>query len=129
MIFMIDDDEDSLAIYSMLIDRSGYLSELITFNSGVDALHSLREIHQTSSVFPHYILLDLNMPELGGIDFVEKYESLFYQQYPLTKIIILTSSVRECENEKILSYRSVSQLLSKPLSKKMLIELLSANTS
>lgn len=129
MIFMIDDDDDALEIYSMLIEKSGYADYFITHNNGMDALDALQKIHASTQAFPSYILLDLNMPGLGGVDFVEKYEELYHQHYPRTEIIILTSSVREKDNEKALSYSSVSHFISKPLSKDKLIEMLSESAS
>jgi CheY-like chemotaxis protein len=129
MIFMIDDDDDALEIYAMLIEKSGYADYFITHNSGMDALDALAKIHASDQKFPRYILLDLNMPGLGGVDFVEKYEELYYQHYPQTEIIILTSSVREKDNEKALSYSSVSHFISKPLPKEKLVEMLSESAS
>jgi len=129
MIFMIDDDEDALEIYSMLIEKSGYSDFFITYSSGVDALQALQEIHSANKKFPSYILLDLNMPELGGVDFVKEYEQKFYANYPSTEIMILTSSVREKDNEEALQYESVSKFISKPLSKEKLIQLLTESAS
>lgn len=129
MVFMIDDDDDALEIYSMLIEKSGYADYFVTHNNGIDALDALQEIHAGKQSFPSYILLDLNMPGLGGVDFVEKYEELYHQYYPQTEIIILTSSVREKDNEKALSYSSVSHFISKPLSKDKLIKMLSESAS
>lgn len=129
MIFMIDDDDDALEIYAMLIEKSGYSDLFVTYNSGIEALNTLQELHTDGQKFPRYILLDLNMPELGGVDFVEKYEELYYPQYDQTEIIILTSSVREKDNEEALQYDSVSRFISKPLSKERLIEMLSESTS
>ncbi|MDF9801205.1 CheY-like chemotaxis protein [Catalinimonas alkaloidigena] len=129
MIFMIDDDEDALEIYAMLIEKSGYSDLFVTYSSGVEALEALKELHSEGKKFPRYILLDLNMPELGGVDFVEKYEELYYPQYAQTEIVILTSSVREKDNEEALQYDAVSRFISKPLSKERLVEMLSESAS
>lgn len=129
MIFMIDDDDDALEIYAMLIEKSGYSDLFVTYNSGLEALNTLQELHANGQKFPRYILLDLNMPELGGVDFVEKYEELYYPKYKQTEIVILTSSVREKDNEEALQYDSVSRFISKPLSKEKLIEMLSESAS
>ncbi|MEK6480731.1 response regulator [Catalinimonas sp. 4WD22] len=129
MIFMIDDDDDALEIYAMLIEKSGYSDLFVTYNSGIEALKTLQELHANGQKFPRYILLDLNMPEMGGVDFVEKYEELYYPKYKQTEIIILTSSVREKDNEEALQYDSVSRFISKPLSKEKLIGMLSESAS
>jgi CheY-like chemotaxis protein len=124
MVIMIDDDDDALEIYAMLIEKTDYADHFITHNNGMDALHFLAESHRNGNLFPRYILLDLNMPGLGGVDFIEKYEADFCEHYPNTEIIILTSSVREKDNEEALSYNSVSHFISKPLSKDKLLNMI-----
>lgn len=127
---MIDDDDDALEIYSMLVDKTAQADHFVTCNNGMDALELLRECHINSKQdFPLYILLDLNMPGFGGLEFIEKYEAEFYWDYPDTEIFILTSSVREKDNEDALSYASVSHFISKPLSKEKLIQLISDSAS
>lgn len=129
MVFMIDDDDDALEIYAMLIEKSGYSDFFVTYNSGIKALEALDKFHSEAQKFPRYILLDLNMPELGGVDFVKKYEEHYYAHYPQTEICILTSSVREKDNEEALQHQSVSRFISKPLSKDKLVEMLSESAS
>lgn len=127
---MIDDDDDALEIYSMLVDKTAHADHFVTRNDGMDALEFLQECHHNKALgFPLYILLDLNMPGFGGIDFIEKYEAEFHQAYPDTEIFILTSSVREKDNEEALSYTSVSHFISKPLSKDKLLSLIADSAS
>jgi len=127
---MIDDDDDALEIYSMLVDKTAHSDHFVTRNDGLDALEFLQECHHSKKLgFPLYILLDLNMPGFGGIDFIEKYEAEFQQAYPDTEIFILTSSVREKDNEEALSYTSVSHFISKPLSKDKLLSLIADSAS
>ena len=126
MVLMVDDDDDALEIYGMLVDQTDFAKHFITRNDGLKALDFLEACHQSEEEnFPEYILLDLNMPGFGGIEFIEKFEESYYSDYPDTEILILTSSVREKDNEKVLSYDSVSHFISKPLSKEKLIKLIS----
>lgn len=126
MVLMVDDDDDALEIYGMLVGQTDYAEHFITMNDGLKALDFLEACHNNQGeAFPQYILLDLNMPGFGGIDFIEKFEESYYADYPETEILVLTSSVREKDNEKVLSYDSVSHFISKPLSKEKLIELIS----
>jgi CheY-like chemotaxis protein len=127
---MIDDDDDALEIYSMLVDKTAQADHFVTRNNGMDALEFLQECHTNEEQgFPLYILLDLNMPGFGGREFIEKYEADYYHEYPDTEIFILTSSVREKDNEEALSYASVSHFISKPLSKEKLLRLIAESTS
>ncbi len=124
MVIMIDDDEDTLEIYQLLLEKTEYTAHFRTFNKGLDALQFLDSCREAQTVFPKYILLDLNMPGIGGIEFIEKFESQYRSQYPETTIMILTSSVREKDNNAALSYASVTSLIDKPLSKNDLIAII-----
>ncbi len=124
MVLMVDDDKDALEIYRMLIGQTVLSDLFITKNSGIEALLFLRDCHAgEEDRFPRFILLDLNMPGFGGIEFIEEYEKTYYSIYPGTQIFILTSSVREKDNETVLSYDSVSHIITKPLSKDKLLSM------
>lgn len=124
MVIMIDDDDDALEIYQLLIEKTECADHFRTFNSCRNAFQFLDTCINDQVTFPKYILLDLNMPDLGGIDFIKKYEAQYADQYKDTKIMIVTSSVREKDNETALSYESVTHFISKPLSKNDLISLI-----
>lgn len=124
MVIMIDDDDDALEIYQLLLDRTNCAQHFYTFNSGFKAFEFLDQCVKEQRSFPKYILLDLNMPDIGGIEFIEKYEEQYIRQHADTKIIMLTSSVRETDNEMALSYDSVAAFKSKPLAKDDLIAMI-----
>lgn len=129
MVIMIDDDDDTLEIYHLLIEKTGFSDHFRTFNSGLEAFRFLDDNSRHQKVFPKYILLDLNMPDLGGIDFINKYEARFKDQQKHAEIIILTNSVRETDNKKALSYDAVTRFISKPLPKDDLISLIKDSTN
>lgn len=125
---MIDDDDDTLEIYQLLIEKTSSNNQFITKNNPYEALQWLKERASGPLSFPRYILLDLNMPELNGIEFIEKFEEEIDYQNLDTEIIVLTSSVRERDQREALSYDSVSQFVSKPLTKEKLIEFLASSS-
>jgi len=123
---MIDDDDDALEIYGMLVSKTAQADQFITKNTSKEGLAFLQACDtQEAGSFPRYILVDLNMPGIGGLEFIEKYEETYYRQYPETEIFILTSSMRQKDNEEALSYASAKQFISKPLSKEELLSLIS----
>ena len=127
MILMIDDDEDTLEIYQLLIEKTPYTDQFITYNDAYEALQWLKDQASEKKDFPKYILLDLNMPELNGIEFIQQFEQAVDYQHLNTEIVVLTSSVREKDQQEALSYSSVSQFVSKPLNKKRLIDFLASS--
>ncbi len=124
---MIDDDEDTLEIYRLLVEKTEYVSSFVTFSSAASALEQLGQIAAQGQPFPKYILLDLIMPNQGGIDFIRSYEAQYGNSGRDTTIMILTSSVRDSDHQEALQYGSVTKVISKPLSKQLLVDLLAAS--
>ena len=127
MVMMIDDDGDALEIYRLLVEKTDYAPFFITFGSAATALSYLSKCADRQESFPKYILLDLNMPEQGGLDFIRSYEEHHGNDTHDTTIMILTSSVRDSDHQEALKYQSVTKVISKPLSKQLLIDLLAAS--
>ena len=80
-IFVIDDEEDLRDIVSFQFQAKGY--EIATAGDGVEALEKLE------AVAPDLIILDLNMPRMGGIEFYQKIcDADGHPRYP---VLILTA--------------------------------------
>ena len=124
---MIDDDGDTLEIYRMLVEKTDYAPFFITFGSVATALAHLQENVAQRRPLPKYILLDLNMPGQGGMDFIQSFEAQYGEEEHDTTIMILTSSVRDRDHQEALKYPTVTKVISKPLPRQLLIDLLAAS--
>lgn len=62
------------------------------------------------------ILLDINMPEMNGFQFLNEYETLSEDLKRETQIFMLSSTLNNDDIEKVKSNRRVRSLLGKPLS-------------
>jgi CheY-like chemotaxis protein len=62
------------------------------------------------------ILLDINMPEMNGFQFLNEYETLSEDLKRETQIFMLSSTLNNDDMEKVKSNRRVRSLLGKPLS-------------
>lgn len=80
-IFVIDDEEDLREIVSFQFGAKGY--EVSSAGDGVEALAKLEKIN------PDLIILDLNMPRMGGIEFYQKICDA--QGHPSYPVLILTA--------------------------------------
>ncbi len=124
---MIDDDGDTIEIYRLLVEKTEYADSFVTFSSAASALEQLEQFAAQGQPFPKYILLDLIMPNQGGIDFIRSYEAQYGNTGRDTTIMILTSSVRDSDHQEALQYGSVTKVVSKPMSKQLLVDLLAAS--
>jgi len=60
--YLIDDDRDDQEIFAMALKEVDKKVHLVTADSGIDALETLRGKH----LLPDIIFLDINMPRMDG---------------------------------------------------------------
>ncbi len=124
-IFLIDDDTLTNYLNQTIIRRVGYSKEIQAFDKPVFALSALQQITGSDDApFPEMILLDVNMPNMNGWDFLEEYEKLPVQVIAKTKVYIVSSSINDRDIEKSKSYKTVSGFISKPLDAQKMNEIL-----
>jgi CheY-like chemotaxis protein len=111
--YIIDDDEVSLFLTSMLLESGSYVKQIESFESANVALKTLEQEEQ--STIPNVIFLDLNMPDMSGWEFLDILSQQESKYLNKCKIFILSSSVDNTEKEKAKTYNLVSAFLHKPL--------------
>lgn len=80
-VLVIEDDEDLLALVSLLLQEDGFAVEIAA--NGREALDSL------ARQLPDVILLDMKMPIMNGPEFARELEVRYGHQAP---IIVLTAA-------------------------------------
>lgn len=112
---MVDDDVLALKLHQMIVGRDAQ-QYFITKENGLEAIEYLERISEShQGEFPSYILLDLNMPEMNGLEFLEEFESRFPDKKSQSQIIILTSSIRKKDKDDAFRFSSVKDYLIKPV--------------
>ena len=107
----IDDNQDDQFLFRRLIERSGITETFLTFSSGLEALDYMSE-HGPDSI--DTILLDINMPEMDGYQFLEAAAERFPGR--LTPVyLMLTSSLSPKDQERAKEFEQVKAFLMKPL--------------
>lgn len=126
LILCVDDDPITLMLCKMVVKKSEFSKEIVTAQNGEDALHYFDELKLNNlgaeiKNYPTLILLDLNMPVMGGWEFLDRFSNKEY--YPIfnkTKIIVLSSTIDPQDIERSKTYPMVADFLSKPITKDML---------
>lgn len=121
-LLLIDDDEITNFAVDAILSRVNSVKSYEIKDNGWDALEFLKT-RQGTSHFPDLIFVDLNMPEMDGFEFIERYEAIFWLQNQSTKINVLSSSVSERDRQRSLGYSCVSEYTYKPLTEKKLEEI------
>lgn len=73
---IIDDDEIDNYLTKTLINNNNYAKEILEFSNGADAFDYLEKNKENKSKLPELILLDLHMPKMDGIEFLDKLSTI-----------------------------------------------------
>ena len=120
-ILCIDDDPITLMLCKKVITKSNFCNEIITSQNGEEALHYFNTIKTLNTKnHPQLIFLDLNMPIMGGWEFLNHFNSAEYSEFNSIKVVILSSTIDPEDLEKAKNYPMVIDFLSKPITKTML---------
>ena len=120
---VIDDDDINIFIIKKVIEKTGYEVDMISKSNGQLAVDYLSSIANNVEIFPHIILVDINMPVLNGWEFLGVYEKLNIQRQKVF-LYMLSSSVYVYDIEKAKGFKAVNGFISKPLTIERLKELL-----
>jgi CheY-like chemotaxis protein len=122
-LLVIDDDDLYNLLISEIISQIDSIKDYRIETSGYKALEYLQQCEKQKT-FPEIILVDIKMPEMDGFEFVMNYEKKYFQNYPKTKIVVLSSSMRESDKTKALSYSSITEFMTKPITEEKLYKII-----
>ncbi|NUP07424.1 MAG: response regulator [Polyangiaceae bacterium] len=83
-VLVTDDDDDILAIVSMMLEFEGY--RITTAHDGLEALDRIQK------EMPDLILLDMKMPRMSGWEFAAEYEARYGSRRDRAPIIVMTAA-------------------------------------
>ncbi|AUD04640.1 response regulator [Spirosoma pollinicola] len=106
-VFLVDDDQDDYFLFNYFFSRHNPGCKLRLLPDGEELVQALEEV----SEFPKLILLDLNMPFMGGFDALK----LIRQQskYDSIPIVVFTTSQEASDRQRATALR-VAGYMTKP---------------
>jgi DNA-binding response OmpR family regulator len=99
-IVMVEDDEGHARLIERNIRRAGVNNEIVPFTSGTAALEFLLGADgsgKASAERAMLILLDLNLPDMSGIDILTKVKSNAYTKRSPVIVLTTTDDQREIQ--------------------------------
>lgn len=118
-VLAIDDERANNYLLEILLQEEiglkGYFQSCITVQGAIELLDNL---HQSAQAFPDLILLDVNMPGMGGFDFLELYQERGYEDQYGSLVIMFSSSISPRFEEQARKFSCVVALEEKSLDSK-----------
>lgn len=109
----VEDDAITSLLLRKLLDKTGLVESVISFQNGEDAYKHLKILHDEGEFLPEILFLDINMPVWSGWDFLEEYLKLSGSEK--TTVFIHTSSVSRDDYQKAEEYGLTQRYLLKPV--------------
>jgi DNA-binding NarL/FixJ family response regulator len=117
---LIAEDEKALNdAYVMILKRAGH-----TVKSALDGVEALKI---TATYDPEVILLDLRMPQMGGIDFLKAYD--IPAKHPKVKVIIFSNLDMQKEIDEAFRLGASKYMLKSWASPNELVRMIDAQLS
>lgn len=124
VVMLVDDDAITRMVCERIIKMTEFSEKSISAENGKFAIDYFKQkVEKNEDNDVEIIFLDINMPVMNGWDFLDEFEKIKNSFTMLPKIYILSSTVDPEDYKKATSYSTVTNLISKPLSKEVFDEI------
>ena len=118
-VLIVDDNELDIERIRRSFSRLNITNPLLTARDGQEAIEMLRGTNGHEQLKqPYFILLDLNMPRMSGIEFLEEIRA--DEELKMATIVVLTTSDNRRDIETTYKY-NVGGYLVKPIDRQGLL--------
>jgi CheY-like chemotaxis protein len=119
-ILLVEDDQVDAMTVKRALKEIHVTNPLVHVENGEEALHYLRD---PANEKPCIILLDINMPVMNGIEFLQAVK----QESPLKRIPVVMLTTSEEQQDKVNSFDlGVAGYMAKPVDYKQFVEVMRA---
>lgn len=117
-ILLVEDDMVDAMTIKRAMNEINITNSVHHAHNGLEALEYLQD---DSTPRPCIILLDLNMPKMNGIEFLEEIKHL--DEFKTIPVVVLTTSRQE--QDKVASFQNgVAGYMNKPVDYKQFVEII-----
>ncbi len=115
-ILLVDDDHTTNLLHQLLLEEMDVAEGIDIALNGKEALDHINSCDIKD--LPDLILLDLNMPLMNGLEFLEHYENVVKERKGSVKLLMLSTTTNPEDIAKAKQYDAFSEFVNKPLTEK-----------
>ena len=120
-ILLVDDDPTSCFLTQYIIEEMQLTDQVYTVAGGREALDFIRSRGTLPDFCLDLILLDINMPDMDGFEFLEAFENLPNKLKSSVVMLTTSSNMRDVDKAKIYQ---VIDYLNKPITEEKLTDIM-----
>ena len=126
-VLLIDDDEPTTFMYKMVLEESGWISNIQIAQGGGEALNLLAKgvenILEQRTDYPDIVFLDINMPKMDGWEFLQGLKELGEKKKKRPVVVMLSTSLNPDDEMRAAQIQEISAYRHKPLTVAMIREI------
>lgn len=124
-VLLVDDDETTNYLNQALLRRMSVTDTILVAGNGQEALDLLQDhcVPVATPTCPALILLDMKMPLMNGVEFLQAYAQRPATENPAVIIIMLTTSLNPQDVEQMQAL-PIAGYLTKPLTQGKISQIL-----
>ncbi|MFM7017150.1 MAG: response regulator [Bacteroidota bacterium] len=112
---LVDDDTIFNFLHTEVIKTVDSSAHIDLFNASPEGLQFLEEALEGKGEMPHFLFLDIRMPEMDGFEYLDALMNYPIEKFKDLRIYVLSSSLAERDKEKSLAYPIVTGFIEKTL--------------
>lgn len=124
LIMLVDDNDIDLFLNKKFLSVGGITDKTVACLSAKEAMNYLKANISNRDKLPSVILLDIQMPDVNGFEFLEQYGELPEKVINSIEIIMLSSSIDPVDLNRARDNEHVIDIIKKPLNSNELKDIL-----